>query len=326
MRIKSAILTVAAIALVAATDVAELPERARPFVTLADKCAAVDELTADHRWEQTFSETFEKVDPKRWRLIDRVEGTKPELVDVDGRSAVRLTVKNRYPMMTTVPAVRGEFAVEAVLQITSKQTQQISLFIDGHGNGPAVELGLNHAFAACLWTDAPPVSKLGHRKVILFNAPVLQRNRWYTIRLEVAGGQVIAYVDDRHIGSHALHPDYNTKRKRYPEIATHQGVIEVDRLTTFSRRDNEPIPRGQAIKKVFGEDVTEAQVAARLEELGDLLDDADYPTRQAARDLIVRAGSLAYPLVRKLRDEGSPEQKMQARTIPIPEPDESDGQ
>jgi len=288
----------------------ELPSAVTPYVPLVDKCEQFDTLTVATGWQVVHDEDFDPTDKPGWTTRQQANVT-AETVTADHRSAVRLSVPNGPAMLYINEPASGDFAIQIVARSTVANPCDLSLATDGLTDGPAFQFGGYMNSRNQVWTNANP---RGNRKFNAVQLPAdvrIEPNTWHTVRMEVADGQVRCLVDGNLIGIGELSDTYDADKKRTPIIYTWQSTVEIDRFTIEKPVDAPEMQQQAVMRELFGE-TDEAQIRKQIDALGELLDADDYATREAAHQLLQRAGPFAKATVLRLAEQGTPEQKWRA--------------
>jgi hypothetical protein len=254
-----------------------------------------------------------------------------ELRQFDGKPVLWFDTTNYEPgILAFGPKVRGEFALEVVATCVGPQACDLSLFCDDIRRAPGFQFGgyantmnrlrvrdwqpraaANAANAINGNAANPPAPQM----VDLDNSKLIERGRTYRVRMEVIGGKVRGLVDGELIGEGELDPTYDPARERQPVFYTWRTIAALGEATVYVRGDGkDKLPADQAWAKAFGE-TTRDQVDRDLSALTDLLGAARWGTREAAQDLLRRAGPLAKPALVAATESGSAEQRERAAAL-----------
>ena len=294
-----------------------VPEAVQPFVPFVEGCARYDRLIATVRWQTTFERTFDADEKPDWTVSSaESQGVDGDLVDVDGRHVLRMTVDQGRGFVHLNAEVKGDFAVEFVGRSVSERPCDLSIVVDGTGAGPAFQFGANYNARNLIFSDAGESSGAGRfLGAEVSRQPLIQPNVWHTVRMEVRGRRVYGFVDGKPAGELPLSESYDLAQARKPMIYAYNSIIEVDRVRLETPDEAPAVDQAEALRAAFGAEADAAAVAARLDDLGSLLDADDFATREAAQRLLQEAGSLAHGTIRRLAADGTAEQRWRARKL-----------
>ncbi len=277
---------------------------------IVDGCARYERLTQAAQWAAPRS-----IDPHDQAMFEPV-GCTATPIEVQGQPALRVAADGDQGGRLHIQRdVHGAFAIEVEARTVSRRLCDISLFMDDVNEGPGFQFGGIDNTRNALWTDArhgAPNERFG--VVRLDDDVKIQRNRWHRVRLEVIDGMVRGMVDGRRLGATALSEGYNAAPLRQPMVYCHGSTLEIRRIDLFEQRRSTGIDTQAAWAEALGER-TQGEVARALQQIADRLDDPAWARRQRAQAMLVRAGSLARPIVAPLVEAGDPEQRWRARQI-----------
>lgn len=290
------------------------PELAR-YPTLISACADYQQRLAQAGWQTVTDEDFQQGLPDGWRAVetDNVTAT-VELRQVDGQPVVALVAPaNGSGLLQAGRKVAGALAIEIEALADTDRPCDISLFLDGIGQGPAFQFGALRNTRNILYVDQAGTTT--HRAVDLDRHPRIRPRTWHRVRLTIHDGAVAGWVDDQLVGRQQLSADYDLARPRQPLVYTFDAPLLIRRLKVQHFRPNTlAAAQTAAWQAAFGAR-TDAEVRADLDRLVELLDHERYAVREGAQRLLERAGALAEPGLRAARLQGTVEQQIRAREI-----------
>ena len=309
-----------AVDIVAPRDQPAVPEPLREYVPLVEKCARYQELTTRHGWETVFHERFDPGAKQTWSVDRGGDGPAEDIPVKLGKDEERDVLLFDCSavgsgMLTIGPPVSGEFGVEFTGRITSENVCDLSIVMNSTSTGPGFLFGSWYNQKNVLLRGAAPGGWNGSRVDVPEPTPKAERNRWYTVRLEVRGGEVAGYVDGKLIGKTPLSNGHQMDAPQQAILYTFNSLLVIDELKVESyRRRKTDVDADDAWAQTF-EGQTRDEVREKLDELVTMLADSEPASRRAASALLTRAGQLALPVLEDAVRSGSPEQVARAKRI-----------
>lgn len=313
-----------------APDVApdKIPDKLQPFVELSRLCSEYEKQVTVVQWREVWRQNFDAATAEKW-VTPPAPAPDPNLPNVpagmprrsspivtseriDDRDCAVLDatdIQNAYLPLGSGP-VRGEFAIEFVGKAMSDRPCDLSIAcLQGGQQGPSFEFGAH-------WNQANfiRVNIDGQiQRTSIGREPLIEVNRWYTIRLEVRNGKTTASIDGKPIKS--LDCRIDTDRAYTPNIYIFQSKIAVDEAHVEAMAPStSSIDPAEAFTKVF-HDRPRDKVMADIRQLVDALDDGDYRVREAAHSLLKPMGTITREALQTAIDSGSAEQTSRAQQL-----------
>lgn len=302
--------------LVSSLHAAEIPERFAPLVDTVDRCERFIQLTRGTGWKEIYRQGFdtfpaddlEQVAPKAGDNIKAVTHVKGD------PSALKLDVTNigGAGLLKVGPSVRGEFALEMRAMTVSPRLCDLSFFTEGVAQGIGFQFGANDNSRNILWlgSDGTNVQQKDGDKSLL-----IRPKTWHTIRFEVRRDALTGIVDGRMLATGKPTAKHDFKRELKPLIYVYGSAAQIDWYRVEVPDDNvDPDAQEKAWKDAFVRK-TRAEVNADLSKLAAELANPDFETRQAAFDLLARAGPVAKEVLKPLATTGRLESRERAKSL-----------
>ncbi len=302
-----------------------VPEQLSPFSDLVRKCEDFEKKTHPLQWGVVWSEAFDRKEADRWNVPP--EEAQPQAgprlrasvtpkvtaETIDQRECAVLDstgIPSAYQRFG--PAVNDDFAIEFVGQPIGDSLCELSILCNGLSRGPGFQFGAMNNTRNVLWYWADtPIPK----SMPLPNTPLIEKGRWYTVRLEVKNGMVRGLVDGKLIGESksAARPGKTYRASMY--CRGNKIAVDSIRIESTIRR---ALPDQRDVDKVFREtfkDQSLEQVKQQIAKLIELLEDQKFPVRDSAGKMLRSVGTLAEPLLREVAESGLPESSARANEI-----------
>lgn len=325
MRVHAAMLTAAMLAVsVARGDVPSAtaplleryPAKVREFAELVERLESADAAARDARWREVYRRRFDDGNRELLRIVRPVEAERvAELADqmvrfdrVDRRSVLRFdAIGRRQGLLAIGPPVTGEFAIEFVGASISDEQCDLSIFCGDTSSGTGFQFGAYNNTRNLLLRGMH--EEQGETKSLNTDIDadlLLERGRWYRVRLEVSDGEVRGLVDGRLLGRARLGNRYDPTQPRQPMLYAYDSEIAIEEYRLLSVEHAEATTRPATKPEGLEES---------LRRLALLLDDDDFRVRESAAELLRRAGTRAVPVLQRLQGTGSLEQQERIREV-----------
>jgi hypothetical protein len=289
----------------------EMPGLLTPYVRLARQCAQyhLEIATASGALVEEFATPTNQT----WKALPTSYGRPTiELRQLEGRDILAITTLTNSPALVAVghPLI-GDARFEMLAYSDSGSPCDLSIFLGPIAQSPGFQFGGYRNTRNILWAETGETN--AWQAVDLPAKVLITPRRWHTVRLEIAGRELIGSVDGHEIGRTKLSDQYDLTQPRQPAIYCFDSTILVDRFT-ISRSDAALKRKDHAWQKVFGA-LTPAEVNNQIGELIRLLDHENSQVRDGAQALLAQTGPLAAPALHRVSRSGSLEQRLRAREI-----------
>lgn len=311
------ILTLGTLLLITSTlRAAEIPDRFKPLVDTIERCERFTQLRRNEGWKELYRQGFDAmpadadlqvVSPPQangFKMLSHVKADPTSLkFDVTPFGAGLLHVG---------PNVRGEFALEMRAMTVSPRLCDLSLITEAVNQSVGFQFGANDNTRNILWLGSDgerTVQKDGD------NSTLIKPRTWHTVRLEVRRELVVGMVDGRVVASGKPAAKHDFRKELKPLIYLFGSAAHID----YYRVE---VPDDKAAPDEIAKAWTDAfvrrtrdEVNADLAKLANELANPDYATRQAAYDLLARAGPVAKDVLRPLISTGKLESRERAKSL-----------
>jgi hypothetical protein len=317
-----------ALAAPATAPAIQLPPALAEYAPLAQQCARFQELVLGATWRTIYQEDFSGRGAPTWSSPTVAPVAQPganphlRLTRDEGRSVLYFEAAGEQGLLHIGPKVSGDFVVDIVAKSVSENPCDISLFCDRIDAGPGFQFGANFNTRNKLWVGPVKPQPGGDAKgpkaqkyVELPAEPLIVKNTWHRVRMEVREGQILGWVDGKLVVRAPLEVAYDRTAQRQPLVYVYASAIQLReaRIETLAPGAKK-VSRDEAWAKVFGETKLD-QVKEKLQFLVDCLAHDDEATRNGAELLLKRAGELAVPALEQAAANGMSEQKVRAGVL-----------
>lgn len=202
------------------------------------------------------------------------------------------------------PKVKDNVAIEIVCRSTGNRLNDLSLLLGGL-DGPGFQFGGYNNSRNLLRAD----DEEGNWKRVeeLPAEPLLERDRWYTVRLELVGRHLRGFVDGKKLGEVELQNPALLQTERQPVFYIYDSLAQVRRYTVQKPKTAVPANAADAARQ--------AEIEAKVAGLIALLDHQEYKVRNGAQELLKTLGHHARIQLRAVLDKGTTEQQLRAREL-----------
>ena len=286
------------------------PAVLQPYVAFAELCARHDSILAANAG--SLIEDFRTASNATWRPVAIAGEEEPtlELRKEGDRTVLAITAtENGKALVAIGPALTGDTRFEMVAASDADEPCDLSILLGPVAEGPGFQFGGYRNTRNLLWTDAGETG--AWHAVELPVKTFITPRAWHTVRLDLAGRELIATVDGKELGRAKLSDRFDLKQPLQPAIYCYGTTILVDRFAVLRPQTSNP---ATAWQKCFG-DLTRADVDRKIAELIALLDHENSAVRDGAQQLLIKAGPLAAPAVGAALKTGTLEQRLRAREI-----------
>lgn len=239
----------------------------------------------------------------------------------DGRTVLIFdaTVLESHGLLAMGKPVHGDIFVQYTAKAIGGKICDLSIMFDGVRQGPGFQFGAYSNTRNVVWCgltkqpDGTVQAIPGH----VATEPAIVQNQWYTIRMQIIGGTMAGWIDERPfgLGMAANANMYDRNKPMQPMIYTWNTTIAIKDIKVWQyETDLQKIDNQQAWAKAFGS-TGKITVTEQLSKLIAALGDDDEMTRTAAQVLLRRSGALAVPPLREIAQAGTPEQQSRARDL-----------
>jgi len=309
----------------ATRPVIHLPPALAEYAPLAQQCARFQELVLGATWRTIYQEDFSGRGVPTWSSPTVAPVAQPgpnphlRLTRDEGRSVLYFEAAGGQGLLHIGPKVSGDFVVDIVAKSVSEFPCDISLFCDRIDAGPGFQFGANVNTNNKLWVGpvkprpgADAEGPNAQKYVELPAEPLIVKNTWHRVQMEVREGQILAWVDGKLLGKAPLEDGYDPTAQRQPLVYVYSSAIQLReaRIETLAPGAKK-VSRDEAWAKAFGETKLD-QVREKLQFLVDCLAHDDEATRNGAELLLKRTGELAVPALEQAAAGGMSEQKVRA--------------
>ena len=263
-------------------------------------------------WRDVYFEDFDPDAPVTWSMAEPAgmlaQLTKRVTEEKTTELAVDLTGRERGQIQLGGP-IRGEFAVEYRAKFVSKRMSDMSIVCRGINRAPQFSFGgwentRNVLFVA---PDAPGLDV----QTELDPKENIHPNQWQRVRLEVAGGFMTGYIDDRQVGRVPWGKMYKPGLQSRICMYFFASDVRVDWARIQRPGNPAPADADRLWRGVAG-DLSRDDATRLLGGLCDALYARDPDVRDAATHLLARCGRAAEPALRVALHNGRPEAQERA--------------
>jgi len=204
------------------------------------------------------------------------------------------------------PKVKDDVAIEIVCRSRADVLNDLSILFGGITNGPGFQFGGYDNTRNFLRVDDDE----GEWKRIheLPGEPVIERDRWHTVRLELVSGWAHGFVDGKKLGEAELIEPVLLETERQPIFYIYNSLAEVRKLVIQK-------PKEKLAAKSARSPAEQAALDTKIAELIKLLDDEDHKIRTGASDVLKLYGHHAHKQLRATAVNGTVEQRFRAREL-----------
>lgn len=293
------------------------PAKLHEFVVLIESLEAAEAKTRDARWREVYRTGFDGIDLKSLKIVRPEEASgNPELAErmvrsdrVDGRTVLRFDVSDfQQGLLAIGPVVTGDFAIEFVGASISQRLNDLSVFCGDTSSGTGFQFGgyenTRNLLLLGMHEDGGETRSLN---VDVSADVLLERGRWYRVRLEMTDGEVRGFIDGSLIGRARVGNRYDASQPRQPTLYAYASEVAIDEFRVLVADPNQ----GSTTRP----DTPPATLEQDLQRLAGMLDDDDFRVRELAADLLRRVGPRAVPVLRRLQGTGSLEMQERIREV-----------
>jgi hypothetical protein len=288
------------------------------FVRLIEDIEAANAVVREREWQEVFCDTFDDGNVSRARLV------KPEAVGQEQEALTRKMVRAdrigdrrvlrfdatevEAALLAMGPKVKGDFAVELVGSPIAERLCDLSIVCDDIGTGPSFQFGGYDNTRNLLGLGPNETDgQTEPARVDIAREPLLERGKWYRVRLEVLDGKVRGLVDGQLIGQAGVGNRFAPTSPRQPMLYVYNSEVLIDEFRVLSRNRIKPATAPTTTRP--------GDLEQALLQLAGFLDDDDFRVREQSMELLRRVGDAAVPVLRSMKAKGSPEMQQRVQEL-----------
>lgn len=307
-----------------------VPAKLSAYTDLMKQCIAFENQTSTLQWKTIYEEDFAQKAKVAWSVVSFDNMNNPGVDVTEQEKAERVTLaklKDRTVLsfdatgygggtLAVGPKVRGSFAIEYVAANLADAPSDLSILVGPVNQWVGFQFGGQGNNVCAVW-GGPQIQPDGRERAMpqrIANNLRIEKDRFYTIRLEVVDGIIKGFIDRKLIGQGKVISPQFLRVDQQPQLYTWNSKIVIDSFKTEMMVHVQNVEPALVWDKVFP-GRTRPQVQKQIEELVDMLADEDAAVRDAATAMLKRIGPLAIPPVKDATESGIAEQATRAQEI-----------